>query len=327
LSSVDVGSSVVADQESGAAELDLRAGQPRKILVVVDPTAAVQPALDKAVLLASRWHSDLDLLVCDVQQDLADGRVGGASSEATRRPQRTRMLDALDRLAEPVRAKGLKVSTAYEWHAPLEQGIGYYVVRSQPDLVIKETHRHAPVRGPITRTDWILMQQVPAALLLVRSQPWAASPHIAAAVDPLYPAARPTTLDERIAQMGRSLADALDGTLDIFHVLQTPPHLPGDRVTPEQKATAHAKARDGVNQQAASVRGSPHFTEGMLSEGLISLVNNHKPQVLVMGVAARPRSVHAAAGGTAARVLEGVACDLLVVKPQGFVSSLLVTID
>jgi nucleotide-binding universal stress UspA family protein len=42
-----------------------------------------------------------------------------------------------------------------------------------------------------------------------------------------------------------------------------------------------------------------------------------------LGAAARPRWENAAASGTAAQLLEQLACDLLVVKPEGFVSPLL----
>jgi hypothetical protein len=37
--------------------------------------------------------------------------------------------------------------------------------------------------------------------------------------------------------------------------------------------------------------------------------------------------VHSAASGTAAQILERIRCDLLIVKPPGFISPLLVTDD
>jgi universal stress protein E len=60
-------------------------------------------------------------------------------------------------------------------------------------------------------------------------------------------------------------------------------------------------------------------------EGLLRLARVGTPDILVMGAAARPRSVHSPVGGTAARMLERMNCDLLVLKPPGFVSPLLVT--
>jgi hypothetical protein len=62
-------------------------------------------------------------------------------------------------------------------------------------------------------------------------------------------------------------------------------------------------------------------------EGLARLAAAHAPDILLIGAVARPRSIHANAGGTAARVLEAIAGDMLVLKPSGFVSPLLTTVD
>jgi universal stress protein E len=87
----------------------------------------------------------------------------------------------------------------------------------------------------------------------------------------------------------------------------------------------HAQARHVVEQLAQGAAAAVHLVEGTAIEGLRQLAAEHHPDILVMGTVARPRSAHAAAGGTAARVLEQIDCDLLVVKPPGFVSPLLVT--
>lgn len=297
----------------------------QRILVVIDPTVYGQPALEKAAWLAERCGSSLELYVCDVEQNISESWAGGSRAGEYREMTRLRLLGELNALAEPLKARGLDVSTVCEWHAPLEQGVGHHVIRTRPDLVVKETHRHAMARAALSRTDWNLVRQIPVPLLLVRARPWRASPRIAAAVDPCHQADRPGSLDEAIADMGRSLADVLDGALDMFHVLQTPPHLPGDPVSPEQRADAHMLARNAVAQLAGRAEAAARFGEGAVAEGLVRLVNEQAPDVLLMGAVARPRWVHSAASGTAAQILEQMDCDLLVIKPPGFVSPLLVT--
>ena len=299
---------------------------PRRILVVIDPTAHAQPALDKAVRIALRCGSNLELYVCDVEQGMPESWAGSTRAHEYRELRRQRLLGDLLALAGPLTGRGLHVDTVCEWHAPLEQGIGHHVIRTQPDLVVKETHRHEPLpRVNVSHTDWNLIRQVPVPLLLVRARPWPAAVRVSAALDPCHPAERPVTLDETIVGDARSLAGVLGGTLDLFHVLQAPPHLPGEVVTAEQKARAHAHARHAVEQLSHGMSAATHLVEGTVTEGLQRLVAEHHPDVLVIGTVARPHSAHAAAGGTAARVLEQVGCDLLVVKPPGFVSPLLVT--
>jgi universal stress protein E len=257
----------------------------QKILVVIDPTASEQPALEKAARIAASCRGSLELYVCDVEQDIPESWVGGSRSAEYREILRQRLLQDLGRLAGPLRARGLDVTTVCEWHAPVEEGIGHHVIRTQPGLVVKETHWHASMpRVTSTRTDWNLIRHLPVPLLLVRRTMWPSRPRVAVSVDPSHPADRPTTLDDVMLDEGRSIADALAGDLDVFHALQTPPHLPGEVVPSELKADIH-----------------------------------------VVGAVALPRWVHSAANGTASQMLERIGCDLLILKPPGFVSPLLVT--
>jgi universal stress protein E len=296
----------------------------RRILVVIDPTQAAQPALEKAARIALARDCSLELYVCDVQQQIPDSWTGLSRTAEYREILRSRAQAELQALAQPLREDGLTVTVQYEWHAPLEQGIGHHVVRTQPDLVVKETHQHPAPESMAGRTDWNLIRQVPAALLLVRPGSWSASMRVAAAVDPLHPAERPAALDERIVQTGHALAGMLHGSLEVLHVLQTPPHLPGDRVAPEHKAAAHAHARHVVEQLARVAKAPTHYAEGGVAEALVHLARERTPDVLVMGAVARSRAGLWPPGGVAARILEHVDCDLLVVKPEGFVSPLLV---
>jgi universal stress protein E len=248
---------------------------PRRILVVVDPAAHAQPALDKAVRIAERCGSALELYVCDVDLGIPESWADSSRTQEYRDLRRQRQLAELAALAAPLTGRGLHVDSVCEWHAPLQQGIGHHVIHTRPDLVVKETHQQvAAGRADISYTDWNLIRQIPVPLLLVRRKPWPPAVRIAVALDPSRLAERPVALDEAIAGEARSLAGLLGGMVHAYHVLQVPPHL---------------------------------------------------PDVLVMGTETRPRPAHGAVGGTAARVLEQVDCDLLVVKPPGFVSPLRVT--
>jgi universal stress protein E len=269
----------------------------QKIMVVIDPTRSEQPALEKAARIATSYGSHLELYICDVEQDIPESWIGGSRSEEYREILRRRLLEDLERLAEPLRAQGLEVRTACEWHAPHEQGIGHHAIRTQPDLVVKETHWHAAMpRVTLTRTDWNLIRQVPAPLLLVRRTPWPERPRIAASVEPCHPADRPAALDEAIVNEGRSIANALTGEIDVVHVRRR-------------------------------VDCSVSFGEGDPATGILRLARESNANLLVMGAVTPPQRGHSAASGTAAQILERIDCDLLIVKPPGFVSPLLVTDD
>lgn len=323
-----MGLNTSAPQPAGTLRIGHGKSAWQRILVVIDPTHAAQAALEKAARIALAKGCSLELYVCDVQQEIPDSWAGGNHAVEYRKILRSRAQAQLQAFAQPLLQDGLTVTTRYEWHAPLERGIGYHVIRTQPDLVVKETHPHPLLPEPPSGgTDWHLIQQVPSALLLVHPGNWSTEVRVAAAVDPVHRADRPAGLDRRIVHSGRALADLLRGSLEVFHVLQTPPHLPEDRVAPEQKAAADAHARSAVERLARTARAATHYAEGTVAGGLARLTRERRPDILVMGAVARPRSLQAPPGGEAARILKQVDCDLLVVKPEGFVSPLMATTD
>lgn len=310
------------------AERDHSHAAIQKILVVVDPTAREQAAIEKAARIAASCGASLELYICDVEQNIPESWAGGARTEEFRRLMRERNLQELEHLARPLRERGLDVTTVAEWHPPLEEGIGHHVIRTAPDLVIKETHWHAAMpRVSLTRTDWILIRQIPAPLLLVRRTPWPKVPRVSVSVDPCHPVDHPPALDEALIESGRSIANALAGEMELIHVLQNPPHLPRDPVPADLKRAHRERASKAVTRLAERAGVGVRFTEGVPDAGIVTLVNQSQPSILVMGAVARPRWVHSAASGTAAQILERISCDLLIVKPPGFVSPLLVTDD
>jgi universal stress protein E len=295
-----------------------------RILVVVDPTASAHPGVDKAARTALRCGAEIELYICDVEQD--------ATAEP-RGERHARYLALLEHLAAPLRAQGTTVTTHSEWRAPLEQGIALHVIRTRPDLVVKDSARQPPAsRAPVTLTDWVLMRQIPAPLLLVRTAAWPRNPRIAVSADPCRPAERPVSLDEALLDAGCALAGMLDAGLQVVHVMQGPAHLPGEATSLEERRRQQQAARETVeglvaNRNRLGRRIPVQYAEGRPAEVIPQLAGQKKIDVLVMGSAARSHSSTMAAGGTAARILTELPCDLLVIKPPGFVSPLLVTDD
>jgi universal stress protein E len=163
-------------------------------------------------------------------------------------------------------------------------------------------------------------------LLLVRSAQWDARPRVAAGVDPCHRAERPVELDESVIGLCGSVAHALGGVSFAMHALEAPAHLPGDAVPDDERRSAFERQRveviDLVSRTALDDR-EVHFVERRMPDGIVDLAKETQPSILVMGAAARQRA-GTGAGGTASDVLERIQCDLLVVKPSGFVSPAMV---
>jgi universal stress protein E len=300
----------------------------QKILVVLDPTATTHPCVAKAARLASACGGSVELFMCEVDQGIPGSWAGGTTLTDYRGLLRERRLGQLEALANPLRARGLHVITSTEWHVPLEEGIVQHAIRSHADLVVKDTQRHTPMRNALTlQTDWILIRQVPVPLLLVRPGAWPSHPRIGVAVDPCHPADRPLALDEAMIGTAGSFSRALSGRVELLHALESPAHLPGDTISSEAREAAFARGRAAV--ETLAVRngigtGEIHCLPGRVPDGIVELTETLAPDVLVIGAGSRSRFQYSAAT-TASTVLEMSDCDLLIVKPPGFVSPALVT--
>jgi universal stress protein E len=293
----------------------------RRILVVVDPAATRHPEIDKAVRLAEGSGALVELFAGD------DGEADADSRQARHR----QLLDFLQELAAPLRARRIGVSVESEWCESLERGIGLRVVRTSPDLVVKLAQRQpTPTNGSLNSTDWTLIRHIAPPLLLIGPEPWPAQPAITVGADPCHPADRPSGLDSDLVAIASLFANALGGVMDVMHVLQTPPHLPGEAVTALEKARSHGSAREAVERVVAGATNCAapvaiHFIEGRVAQTLTRFAAERRPTLMVLGASARTRWANISAGGTAAQILENLVCDVLIVKPVGFVSPLLVT--
>ncbi|MEJ1961667.1 MAG: universal stress protein [Gammaproteobacteria bacterium] len=297
----------------------------QKILVVIDAAATGHPCVEKAARLAMSYGSALELFICDIDQDVPPNWAGGTTLARYRGLMRERRIATLESLASPLRARGLHVTTTSEWHASFEEGVVAHAIRTEAGLVLKDRERH-PSRSPAP-ADWVLIRQLPMPLLLARPIPWGAHPIVAVSVDPGHPAERPVQLDELLVDLGCSVSRALSGNVEVLHVLESPPHLPGDLPSGEAIQAAHEQQRKAVERIAGCRHigaGETRFLAHPMPEGIVDLVKESKPAVLVMGVAARQRAGGSVAS-TASQVLEQTGCDLLVCKPAGFVSPILVT--
>jgi universal stress protein E len=302
------------------------------LLVIVDPTQAVPRLLGKVIRLARAFRPRIELFVCDTEESsagLLPERPAGTAGLAEQREQlRQKRLASLELLAAPVRELGHTVSANAIWHAPLHEGIVRHVLQTKPDLVIKESRTHLPMeREFTTHTDWLLVRDCPAPLLLVKRDHWPDHLRLTAAVDPCRPAERPESLDYAILDASGTLARGLGAQREVFHVFEGPAHLPDETVTREATMQAHARAREAMRKLLAGQTGLKHLH--YLEGDPVSLVPQHVESgafdILVMGAASRSRPTDPFVGGTAARVLEAVSCDVLVVKPDGFISPMLTT--
>jgi universal stress protein E len=305
----------------------------KRILAVVDPTATSQPAAVRAAAIARSIGARLELFVCDYVPELVDS----ASHEFQGLPKSRAALidDRMRRLREikgALAAEDLEITIDARWDSPLADGIVRKTLESAADIVFKDTHYHPVLkRSVFSNTDWNLIRDCPALLWLAKPPAIPSKPRFIAAVDPLHERAKPTELDDRIITAAKQFCLPLNGELHVFHAFDATPALatPMDSMAmplPVREITDAMRARhtDAVHEltDAHGIRREcVHVHEGNTRELVVALTEKLRAGVVVMGAVSRRGLKRLFVGNTAEEVLDKLPCDLLIVKPAGFETS------
>jgi len=308
----------------------------QRILVVVDPTASFHPAIERAAWLARAMPSVLELFICDYASQLANTRASAAPAIAEARAALlARHKARLEQLAGPLAAEGLTVTVDSRWDYPLHDGIVRKALDFGADLVVKDTHFHSVLKRSIfSNTDWSLIRNCPSPLLLVKPRPPGQPPCVVAAVDPLHERDKPAELDHKILTVAGDLAKALRGDVHVFHAfdiaaalavstdsMTMPIALPVREFTDAMRVE-HTDAVNKLCAQHAIPAERIHIHQGGTRELLMTLTDQLRADLVIMGAVSRSGLKGLFLGNTAEDVLDRLHCDLLIVKPDGFKAAL-----
>jgi universal stress protein E len=304
----------------------------KRILVVIDPTAASHPALERGAWLARRLSAALDLFICAYDPHLEDRDfVDPGAIEKARASLLENHTRKLRELVKCPAAEGLAVTVDARWDYPLHEGIVRKTLDCKADIVVKDTHYHSILkRSILSNTDWNLIRTCPAALWLVKPRAPGVRPCVVAAVDPLHERDKPAELDHKILMTAKELCSALAGEVHVFHAFDIAPvlavstnsmtmpiSLPIQELTDSLKQE-HAEALYSLTDSYTIERSKVHMHQGGTRELLVALTDQLRADLVVMGAVSRGRLQRLFLGSTAEDVLDRLSCDVLIVKPNCF---------
>lgn len=302
----------------------------RHMLVVIDPTSEdEQPDLRRAEALARHFpQARFTLFLCDYNAALDGGILFDTRGlEKARESLLAHHEDRLEKLARPLRQAGHSVDVQAVWGKRLDRHILRAVQQLKPDLVLKTTHHHNPLkRLLLSNTDWQLIRHCEVPLWLVKR---ADDPleDICASVDPLHEADKPAALDLKLIAAARSLSESVKGRMHLVHCFNP---LPRTMVFDASIVVDYDSYADDVRKRHAGAFGqladnndvaesSRHLLSGYPEEAIPEFVEKQGINLLIMGAVSRSRLDAALIGHTAERLLDECPCDILIVKPEGFV--------
>jgi universal stress protein E len=237
--------------------------------------------------------------------------------------------ERLGRIARSKLLQGCHADTFAVAERPAHEAIVRRAVATHSDLIINGTSsRGTASRMLLRHTDWELVRHSPVPLLLVKSSRQARRPVILAAIDPLHANSKPARLDGQILGVAGAMATILKGAVHAFHsYMPLSVTLAAGIGVPvvwdnTEIDTSHAKL--ALREFTRALRRSEiplsrrHLLEGDTATELVACAHRVRATLVVMGAVSRSRLDRLFIGNTAERVLDELACDVLIVKPQGF---------
>jgi universal stress protein E len=306
------------------------------LLVVLDNTEGDMAVVTRAVELARKLGASIELFSCVYDAYIAGERFFDSPDLDKAKATRLAAEKAkLEEAAKRVRDEGVEVSVDVLWDTPVFEGIVRKVMRSQPRMVLRNNQYHSAIgRAIFSNDDWSLIRSCPAPLLIVRPRAFKhEGVRIAAAVDPLHRNDKPAELDSSIIESAKMLTEVLEGDLQIVHtfdataaiaassgVIPTATILPGDEIREEVREQHETRLYELTDAHDIP-RDHVHNIEGDSRIRLPEFAIDSEIDVMVVGAVSRNRIKRWLIGSTAEKILDKLPCDLLILKPKGFQTS------
>jgi universal stress protein E len=288
-----------------------------KILIIVDTEDKKQIALTRGTELAKAMGATIEI-VAFTHEYLKAASVEPASQ--------TKIKDYLikDRTAwlknelNKINCDGVKITSKVVWSKQLHQWINKRCQQQDYLAVVKTGHRSDTFYH--TSTDWHLLRECPAPVLLIAEKKWRKARPILAALDLSSRKKSKQKLNQKILQTAALYASKFNRELHIVHalhistVLQDLDLINSKALATERKAelkptTEKICAEYGLGKQQIYIR------TGEAHKVIPSVADKIKADLVVMGTVGHKGLAAHLLGNTAEKVLTHLRTDVLALKP------------
>ena len=283
--------------------------QKTRLFVIIDPTAAHQVALVKALLIAKLGDCHIHASLC-IHKGLDE-----AGKYSSRKDFKRRTLEEaktwLETLMQPCRLSDVPYTTEVIWNSNWVDASLRAAKKSGCDLLIKSSFNHSKARRFFSTTsDYQLMQQCACPILFTdQVQDWK-SDRILACLDLESGDPRHARLNGVIMRDAQAFADIVGMDLYIacaYTDMIDTEHLPlkthGADISSEQLGELY-----DVEPRRVILR------QGSIVETLQEICNETDPSIVIMGTLARSGISGKLIGNTAEKLLDVIDADVLTVN-------------
>ncbi|WP_354624789.1 universal stress protein UspE [Psychromonas sp. MME2] len=301
------------------------------LLVFIDPTKMQQAALERAADIAEKVENvKITLFLCcyDLSYEMTS-----LSSIEERQAMRNIVIkenkDWLETVALPYQEKGLNIACEVIWHNRPFQAAIIEVLKNNYDLVIKSTHQHSKLSAILfTPTDWNLLRKCPVPVLLVKHHKWPEKGKILCAIScKSIQDDEHNQLNKLILSEAKTMANVINAEVHIVNAYPSPPmnimlELPEfDPVNYEDGLKKfHETTLNEYAQEYKISKQRTHLMQGLPEDVISEVAKEIDAELVILGTVGRSGLSATLLGHTAEQVIDNLNCDLLALKPEGFIS-------
>jgi universal stress protein E len=303
----------------------------KNILVFIDPTQELQPALARATEIAKKQAATtITLFLCcyDLSYEMTS-LSSGDERNAMRRIVVKENQAWLDALAVSYQQQGVTIDSCVVWHSRPFQAAIIEVLTNNYDLVVKATHPHSKLSAILfTPTDWNLLRKCPVPLLLVKHHQWPEKGKILCAIDcKSMKDNEHHLLNQQIIDEAKAMEKIINATTHMVNAYPSPPmnimlELPEfDPINYEDGLKKfHQKALNEYAHDNNIPEQQTHLEQGLPEDVISNIAKEIDAELVILGTVGRSGLSATLLGHTAEQVIDQLDCDLLALKPTGFKS-------
>lgn len=314
----------------GGAHLEDSAGKPgedpcpmrrfRNILALYDDSVGADDVLSQAVALARENAAHLTLV------DVVFERYATEAKIAERRK-------LLERMKSVIAAEGVRHVDVHVFRGTAFLEVIHQVLRSNHDLVIASAEGGSRLRNVFFgSTATHLMRKAPCPVWIVKPGQSDRYQRILACIDPAAGDGGADDLNHSILRLAISLSIANFATLHVVHAWEIEGK---DRDTiaseiRDDRRLAILRRHEGIHMrrvrkllashEMTTIDHQLHLPRATPQQAICELVEREAVDLIVMGTVSRTGIPGFIIGNAAESVLSAAHCSMLTVKPEGFVS-------
>ncbi|MBD2800505.1 universal stress protein UspE [Xenorhabdus sp. M] len=302
----------------------------QNLLVAIDPSQDDQPALRRAVYIVQRNGGRIKafLSIYDLSYEMTT-LLSPEERNAMRKSVISQRVAWIKQQAHYYLESGIDIEIKVVWHNRPYEAIIQEVITGNHDLLLKMAHQHSKLESIIfTPLDWHLLRKCPCPVWMVKDQVWPENGAAVVAVNLSHEEAYHSELNLKLVYETQDLAKRIVKE-PLIHLVSAYPVAPLNIATeiPDFDPNVYNQALRGqhlvamkeLRQKFCIDEQHTHVREGVPERVIPETCDELNAGVVVLGILGRTGLSAAFLGNTAEHVIDKLKCDLLAIKPDGFI--------